>query len=94
MRVGLLRAGFYLHGCTSLKEKRQRLGRLRDKFGKQTSLAVCESDHADQLRRGEWTFVACAGSDVVVQQTLTEVERYLSTSLDAEVVSIDRQWLA
>ena len=84
MRVGLLRAGFYLRGCASLKEKRQRLGRLRDKFGKQTSLAVCESKHADELRRGEWTFVACAGSEVVVQQTLTEVERYLSTALYPE----------
>lgn len=93
MRVGLLRAGFYLHGCASLKEKRQRLGRLRDKFGKQTALSVCESNHADELRSAEWTFIASAGSDVVVQQTLTEVERYLSTSLDAEVVSIERQWL-
>lgn len=93
MRVGLLRAGFYLHGCASLKEKRQRLGRLRDKFGKQTGLAVCESKHADELRRGEWTFVACATSDVVVQQTLTDVERYLTTSVDAEVVNVEREWL-
>lgn len=94
MRIGLLRAGFYLHGCASLKEKRQRLGRLRDKFGKQTVLAVCESHHADELRRGEWSFVATATSGVVVQQALAEVERYLSTSLDAEVVSLEMQWLA
>jgi uncharacterized protein YlxP (DUF503 family) len=94
MKIGLLRAEFYLHGCASLKEKRQRLGRLRDKFGKQTVLAVCESRHADDLRRGEWSFVATATSGVVVQQTLAEVERYLSTSLDAEIVSLERQWLA
>lgn len=93
MRVGLLRAGFYLHGCGSLKEKRQRLSRLRDKFGKQTALAVCESDHADELRHGEWTFVASASSDVVVQQTLMDVERYLTSALDAEVVSMEREWL-
>ncbi len=93
MRVGLLRAGFYLHGCGSLKEKRQRLSRLRDKFGKQTGLAVCESNHADELRRGEWSFVATASSDTVVQQALAEVERYLTTSLDAEVVSLEREWL-
>jgi uncharacterized protein YlxP (DUF503 family) len=93
MRVGLLRAGFYLHGCASLKEKRQRLSRLRDKFGKQTALAVCESKHADEHRRGEWTFVASASTDVVVQQALTEVERYLTTTIDAEVVSMEREWL-
>lgn len=94
MKVGLLRAGFYLHGCGSLKEKRQRLSRLRDKFGRQTLLAVCESDHADQHRRGEWTFVACAGSPLVVQQTLADIETYLATRIDAEVVSLDREWLA
>ncbi len=93
MRVGLLRAGFYLHGCGSLKEKRQRLSRLRDKFGKQTALAVCESNHADELKRGEWTFVASASSHTIVQQALADVERYLSTSLDAEVVSVEREWL-
>ena len=93
MRVGLLRAGFYLHGCASLKEKRSRLSGLRDRFGKKTSLAVCESKHADELRRGEWTFVASASSDVVVQQALADVERYLSTGLDAEVVSMQREWL-
>ena len=93
MRVALLRAGFYLHGCGSLKEKRQRLSRLRDKFGKQTALAVCESNHADEHKRGEWTFVASASSHTVVQQALSDVERYLSTSLDAEVVSVEREWL-
>ena len=93
MRVALLRAGFYLHGCASLKEKRQRLSRLRDKFGKQSALAVCESNHADEHRHGEWTFVASASSDVVVQRTLADVERYLATAVDAEVVSVEREWL-
>ena len=94
MRVGVLHALFYLHGCNSLKEKRQRLGRLRDKFGKQTALAVCESGHNDELRRGEWSFVAAAGSDVVVQQILSDVETYLSSSVDAELISLEREWLS
>lgn len=93
MKVGLLRAGFYLHGCTSLKEKRQRLGRLRDKFGKQSTLGVCESGQADVLRQAEWTFVACAAAEHVVQQVLADVERYLITSVDAEVINLEREWL-
>ena len=94
MRVGVLRASFYLHGCQSLKEKRQRLSRLRDKFGRQTALAVCESGAADALKRAEWSFVAAASSDVVVQQILSEVETYLSTSIDAELLNLEREWLA
>lgn len=93
MKVALLRADFYLHGCTSLKEKRQRLMRLRDKFGKNTALGVCESGHADNLRQAEWTFVACASADQVVQKVLAEVELYLTTAVDAEVVTLHREWL-
>ena len=93
MKVGHLQAEFYLHGCASLKEKRQRLGRLRDKFGKQTVLAVCESDFADDLHRAQWSFVACSSSAVVVQQVFSEVETYLTTAVDAEVLNLDQQWL-
>jgi len=93
MKVKVLRASFYLHGCDSLKEKRHRLGRLRDKFGKQTALAVCESGHVDELRRGEWSFVAAAASAVVVQQVLADVEGYLATAIDAEILDLEQRWL-
>ncbi len=93
MRVGVLRASFYLHGCQSLKEKRQRLGRLRDKFGKQTGVAVCESGYPDDHKRGEWSFVAAASSGKVVQQILSEVETYVSTAIDAELLDLEREWL-
>ena len=94
MKIGCLQADFYLHGCNSLKEKRQRLGRLRDKFGKQTGLAVCESAFPDDLRRAQWSFVACAGSAVVVRQMFSDVEEYLTTAVDAEVTQLNREWLA
>lgn len=94
MKVAKLEVSFLLHGCRSLKEKRQRLGKLRDKFGRMPALAVCESGHPDDLRQSEWCFVACAGSGVVVEQTLAEVERYVAQSIDAEVTALNRQWLA
>ena len=93
MKIGLLRAEFALHGCRSLKEKRGRLSRLRDKFGKQSGLAVTESAWPDEHRRAEWSFVAVAGSATVVEQTLAGVEAYVATSVDAEVVSLRREWL-
>lgn len=94
MKIAKLEVKFLLHGCRSLKEKRQRLHKLRDKFGRMPGLAVCESSHADDLRQGEWSFVACAGSGTVVEQTLAEVERYVAQSIDAEITSFDREWLA
>ena len=94
MKIAKLEVRFLLHGCRSLKEKRQRLGKLRDKFGRMPGLAVCESGYPDDLRQSEWSFAACAGSGMVVEQTLAEVERYVAQSIDAEVTSFSRQWLA
>ena len=93
MNVARLTIGFRLRGCASLKDKRRRLAKLRDKFGRQTGLAVCESDYADDLRRSEWGFVACASDARIVEQTLAEVERYVALAVDGEVVSMQRTWL-
>ncbi len=93
MNVGLLRLQFRLPGCASLKEKRGRLRGLKDRFGKQTNLAVCEAADADALGRSEWWFVAVASSRTVVEQMLTEVERDVQDRVDAEIVGVFREWL-
>ena len=94
MKVARLRVDFVLHGCRSLKDKRQRLSRIRDKFGRQTNVAVCESDFQDDLKRAQWAFVSCASSARIIEQHLADVESYVATSIDAEVVAMERDWLA
>lgn len=91
--VAKLEIDFHITGARSLKDKRQRLARLRDKFGRQTALAVCESDFQDSLQRAQWTFVSCASSAQIVEQSLAEVERYVSLSVDAEIIDMRRSWL-
>jgi uncharacterized protein YlxP (DUF503 family) len=93
MKVRRLTVDFYLHGCSSKKEKRRRLSKLRDKFGRQTGLAVCESGHADNNKQGEWTFIAAASDGLVVEQMLADVEEFVKGYLDAEVVGLRRDWL-
>ena len=48
---------------------------------------------ADELRQGEWTFVAVSASAKVVQQSLAEVERFISQSIDAEILNLEQEWL-
>lgn len=84
---------FHLAGCRSLKDKRQRLSGLRDRFGRNPNLAVFESDVADDHARAQWTFVAAAASARVVEQLLTGIERDIETLVDAEVVAVRREWL-
>ena len=91
MHIGVLSLDFHLPGCASLKEKRRRLVRLREKFGRSASLAVCESAHQDSHRRARWEIVAVAGDAGVVERALTEVERWAAEFLDAVVVDVARE---
>ncbi len=93
MSIGLLRIDFYLGGCRSLKEKRQRLKGIRERFGRAHNVAVSESGHQDLLQRAEWTFVATAASRDVVEQALMDIERTLQMTVDAELIAIRREWL-
>ena len=86
---------FLLGGCRSLKEKRQRLRGLRDRFGKQPNLAVVESAHADSLQRARWSFVGSASDPEPIEQQLADIERYLALAVDAEILSMQRiEWYA
>ncbi len=93
MFIGVLTLRLHLPGCRSLKEKRQRVGKLRDRFGKQTHIAVCESGLADVHQQAEWSFTATAGSRTVVEQTLQQIMLIASSELDAVVASDNVEFL-
>ncbi len=93
MNVCLMQIDFHLGGCRSLKEKRQRLKGIRDRFGRAANVAVCESFHQDVHQRAQWSFVASAASSEVVDKTLMEIERNLQFSVDAELINVQREWL-
>jgi hypothetical protein len=89
----MLKIDFYLSGCRSLKEKRQRLNGVRERYGRATNVAVCESGHQDLLQRAQWTFIAASASRNVVDRALTDIERNLQGTVDAELVEVWREWL-
>uniref|UniRef100_UPI0025BD1F44 DUF503 family protein n=1 Tax=Halomonas sp. TaxID=1486246 RepID=UPI0025BD1F44 len=55
MHIGILTLHISLPGCQSLKEKRQRMGGLHERFGRNPAVAVCESGEHDRLEASEWT---------------------------------------
>ena len=85
LHIAILTLQFHLEGCASLKEKRQRLSGLRDRFGRQPNMAVCESERQDSLQRAEWTFVAVAGARAVTDRMIAEVEKFVAETVDARV---------
>ena len=93
MSIGSIAVEFLLDDCRSLKEKRQRLNGLRDRFGRAPNVAVFESAHQDLLQRAQWTFVAGAASPVIVEQLLSGIERDLQNTVDAQLLDVRRTWL-
>jgi uncharacterized protein YlxP (DUF503 family) len=91
MLIGLLRVSFVLPGCRSLKEKRQRLGGLRERFGRQVNVAVCESNYQDIHDRAEWSFVAAALTSRLVEQILSDIEQRIVETVDANVAEFVRE---
>jgi uncharacterized protein YlxP (DUF503 family) len=93
VNVRLLIVDFRLGGCRSLKEKRQRLKGLRERFGKATNVAVCESAFQDVLQRAQWAFVATAASGDVAERALSDILQTLQFSVDAELIGVQQESL-
>ena len=85
MHIAVLTVGLHLEGCASLKEKRQRLVGLRDRFGRLPGVAVCESGDQDAWQRAEWSFVVVAGTRALADRQLADIERFVAESVDARV---------
>ena len=76
-----------------MKEKRHRLKGIRERFGKSTGVAVCESDFQDSHQRAQWSFVSAASSSDVVARSLDEIIRGLELSVDAQLVDVQQERL-
>lgn len=93
MQIALLTAVIRLPGCGSLKEKRQRLGGLRDRLGRLPSIALCESAAQDVHDRSEWTFVVLATDASGIEQGVAAIDAALRECVDGEVLRITRERL-
>ncbi len=93
MKIRLLIVDFHLPGCRSLKEKRHRVRGIRDRFGKQVNLAVCESGYQNEHQRAQWSFIAAAADQRAVDRILEEIETRLETAVDGVIIGIRREHL-
>ncbi|MBB3139811.1 DUF503 domain-containing protein [Halomonas organivorans] len=93
MHIGILTMTFALPGCTSLKEKRQRMGGLHERFGRSPTVAVCESGERNSLTTSEWTFVVAGHSVPEVESLCSEIEDRLQRGVDGRVTEAIREIL-
>lgn len=91
MHIGILTVSVTLPGCSSLKEKRQRLGGIHERFGRSPSVAVCESGERDRHDASEWSFVVVAATRREVDSQCSQIEDKLERTIDGRVMDMNRE---
>ncbi|MCE8026571.1 MULTISPECIES: DUF503 domain-containing protein [Halomonadaceae] len=93
MFIAVLTLDVSLPGCASLKEKRQRMGGIHERFGRNPAVAVCESGQHDRLEASEWTFVVTGNERQKVESLCSEIEDKLQRTVDGRVLKVSREML-
>lgn len=90
MHIEVLTMTFSLPGCQSLKEKRQRVNGIRDKFGKHTQIALVETGRQDDLLSAEWTLIFAGNNKKAGNRLLQKTRQEIMAYVDAEIVREER----
>ncbi|MBX2858005.1 MAG: DUF503 domain-containing protein [Cellvibrionaceae bacterium] len=93
MFIAILTLQLHLEGCFSLKEKRGRIGGLRDKFGRSPSVAVCESGEQDQHQQAEYIFTVVGLDKGQIKSQISAVINHCNGGIDAVLADHKIEWL-
>lgn len=93
MIVAVVRLSVYIHHSHSLKEKRAVIRKLIDRIQARFKLHVAEVGGQDTWQRAQLGFAVVGSEMQVVESIADEVVRSIQSSVEGEVVSIDREVL-
>lgn len=93
MHIGVMTLTFSLPGCGSLKEKRQRMGGMHERFGRNPAVAVCESGELNRHEASEWSFVVVANSKREIESLLSQIEDKIQLTVEGRVMNVTREFL-
>ncbi len=93
MHAATLEVDLRLPHSTSLKDKRAVLRSVLDGARNRYRVASAEVGHQDLRQRALVGFAAVAGTPSHVTEVLDEVERFVWSFPDVEVITTDRTWL-
>lgn len=93
MQIVLMTLVFSLPGCRSLKEKRQRMGGIHERYGRNPSVAVCESGARERTDASEWSFVVTGNSVQDVEALCSDITERIERTVEARIMDVVRQRL-
>lgn len=93
MQIGILTFTFSLPGCSSLKEKRQRIGGLHERFGRNPAVAVCESGELNRHDASQWSFVVVGMTKGEVEALCSQIEDKVQSTVEGRIMDVVREFL-
>jgi uncharacterized protein YlxP (DUF503 family) len=88
-----LTADLHLSACQSLKEKRSVVKSITEGARQRFAVASAETDHQDTWQRAELAFVGVSGSARQSTDVIDEVERFVWSFPEVDVLEMRRDWL-
>ena len=92
MRVLVLKAELHLPASQSLKAKRSIITPIVRHVDRLTGAGAAEVDFQDKWQRTSLGFSVVGESASVIQLTMDEIERYVWSRPDVEVLDMTRSW--
>lgn len=93
MHIAILTFTFSLPGCSSLKEKRQRVGGLHERFGRNPAVAVCESGELNRHDASQWSFVVVGMTKREVEALCSQIEDKVQATVEGRIMDVVREFL-
>ena len=93
MHVLAMTIDLHLPQCRSLKEKRAVVRPVVDGIRNRFAVAVAETGYQDLLQRAEIGVATVSSSAKLATEVVDEVERFVWSFPEVEVLSMHRNWL-
>ena len=93
MQVLALRVELHVLAATSLKAKRSVVKSIVEAARHRYGVAAAEVDHQDTWQRAALGFAAVGGDVAHVTDVIDQVERFVWSHPEAEVIETERTWL-
>lgn len=88
-----LSVDLHIPECRSLKAKRAVVKPILEGARRRYGVAAAEVDHQDQWHRAELGMAAVSGSQRHVTEVMDEVERFVWSHPEVQVLTSNRSWL-
>ncbi len=93
MIIGYLSLEIYLPYSHSLKEKRQRLKRIRDRLRNKYNVAFAELDFQNKWQRSKIGIVTISNQKSSVEKIFNQIIQDVMDNIDGEVIHTHQEYL-